>query len=184
MTFSVLRFLDHTQRRTTVGRTPLDEWSACRRYLYLTTLTTNTHALGGIRTHNLSRRADADLRLRPRGHWDRLCFRLRPPKRHLSLISTDNPASSSSCLTHYDPWGMLWNHSFTEYCCPLIWKSLSKQLQKSCYSRRQSYACFSLRGPGFDPTAVLFWVVVRKVTLRWGFLRPLWILFAVSIASC
>ena len=30
-------FLDHTQRRTTVGRTPLDEWSARRRDLYLTT---------------------------------------------------------------------------------------------------------------------------------------------------
>ena len=34
-------FLDHTQRRTTVGRTPLDEWSACRRDLYLTAH--NTH---------------------------------------------------------------------------------------------------------------------------------------------
>jgi hypothetical protein len=34
-------FLDHTQRRTTVGRTLLDEWSACRRDLYLTTH--NTH---------------------------------------------------------------------------------------------------------------------------------------------
>ena len=32
-----LMFLDHTQRRSTVGRTPLDEWSACRRDLYLTT---------------------------------------------------------------------------------------------------------------------------------------------------
>ena len=31
----------HTQRRTTVGRTPLDEWSARRRDLYLTTQ--NTH---------------------------------------------------------------------------------------------------------------------------------------------
>ena len=30
-----LRFLDHTQRRTTVGRTPLDEWSARRWDLYL-----------------------------------------------------------------------------------------------------------------------------------------------------
>jgi hypothetical protein len=30
-------FLDHTQWRTTVSRTPLDEWSACRRDLYLTT---------------------------------------------------------------------------------------------------------------------------------------------------
>ena len=33
---------------------------------------TNIHAPGGIRTHNLSRRAAKDLRLRPRGHWDRL----------------------------------------------------------------------------------------------------------------
>jgi len=35
-----LMFLDHT-RRSTVGRTPLDEWSARRRDLYLTTH--NTH---------------------------------------------------------------------------------------------------------------------------------------------
>ena len=31
---------------------------------------TNIHSPGGIRTHDLSRRAAADLRLRPRGHWD------------------------------------------------------------------------------------------------------------------
>jgi len=37
-----------------------------------TTLTTNIHVPGGIRTHNLSRRAATDLRLRPRDHWDRL----------------------------------------------------------------------------------------------------------------
>jgi len=36
-----MRFLDHTQRRITDGRTPLDEWSARRRDLYLTTH--NTH---------------------------------------------------------------------------------------------------------------------------------------------
>jgi len=28
-------------------------------------------ASGWIRTHDLSKRAAADLRLRPRGHWDR-----------------------------------------------------------------------------------------------------------------
>jgi hypothetical protein len=33
---------------------------------------TNVHVHGGIRIHNPSRRADADLRLRWRGHWDRL----------------------------------------------------------------------------------------------------------------
>jgi hypothetical protein len=34
-------FLDHTQRRITVGRNPLDEWSSRRRDLYLTTHNTN-----------------------------------------------------------------------------------------------------------------------------------------------
>jgi hypothetical protein len=32
---------------------------------------TDIHDTGGIRTHDLSRRAAAGLRLRPRGHWDR-----------------------------------------------------------------------------------------------------------------
>ena len=41
MASSLLRFLDHTQRRNTVGRTPLDEWSARSRDLNLTTH--NTH---------------------------------------------------------------------------------------------------------------------------------------------
>jgi hypothetical protein len=34
---SFTRFLDHTKQRATVGRTPLDEWSARLRDLYLTT---------------------------------------------------------------------------------------------------------------------------------------------------
>jgi len=42
MASSFLRFLDHTQRRTTVGRTPLDAWSARHRDLYLTTHNTQT----------------------------------------------------------------------------------------------------------------------------------------------
>ena len=41
MASSFLRFLDYTQRRTIVGRTSLDEWSARRRDLYLTAH--NTH---------------------------------------------------------------------------------------------------------------------------------------------
>jgi len=70
---SFTKFLDHTRRRTTFGRTPLDRLSSRRRILYNTqhSQQTNIHAPGGIRTHNLSRRADEDLRLRPRGHWDR-----------------------------------------------------------------------------------------------------------------
>jgi len=49
-------------RHTTLGRSPLDEWSALRRDFSLTTH--NTHkrhpCLGGIRTHNPSKRAAAD----------------------------------------------------------------------------------------------------------------------------
>jgi len=41
MASSFARFLDHIKRRVTVGRTPLDEWSARRRDLYLTKH--NTH---------------------------------------------------------------------------------------------------------------------------------------------
>jgi len=71
-----LRFLDHAQRCTTVGRTPLDEWSAHRRDLYLTPDSTqhpqqtNIHAPGGIWIHDLSRQAAAHLHLRQHGHWD------------------------------------------------------------------------------------------------------------------
>jgi hypothetical protein len=38
-------FLDHTQRRTTVGRTPLDESSARRRDLYVTTHDTHNRQI-------------------------------------------------------------------------------------------------------------------------------------------
>jgi hypothetical protein len=62
-------------RHTTLGRTPLDEGSARRRDLYLTTQQhsqeTDIHASGGIRTHDPSKRAAVDPRLRRHGHWDR-----------------------------------------------------------------------------------------------------------------
>jgi hypothetical protein len=75
----ITRFLDHTKWRATVSRTPLDEWSARRRDLYLTihTQQTNIHTPGGIRTHDRSRRAALDLRLRPRGLWDRHSYNLQ-----------------------------------------------------------------------------------------------------------
>jgi hypothetical protein len=38
-------FLDHTQRRSTVGRTPLDEWSPHRRDLYITTHDTHNRPI-------------------------------------------------------------------------------------------------------------------------------------------
>jgi len=72
-------FLNHTQRRNTVGRTLLYEWSARRWDLYLTPHNTQkkqtSMPLRGIRTNNLSGRAAADVHLRPRGHWYRLFWR-------------------------------------------------------------------------------------------------------------
>ena len=71
---SLLRFRDYTHTHTALGRTPLEERSARRRDLYLTTQhwqETNIHTPGGIRTHNPSKRTAADPRLKSRG----LCYR-------------------------------------------------------------------------------------------------------------
>ena len=71
-----MRFINHTRWRITVGRNLLGEWSARRRDFY--PITHNTHNRqtsirpGGIRTHNLSRWAAADLSLRLCGPWERL----------------------------------------------------------------------------------------------------------------
>jgi len=59
--------VDHTQRHTTFGRVPLDEWSARRRDLNLAIQNTweketEIHACGGIRTRSLSKRADTGLK--------------------------------------------------------------------------------------------------------------------------
>jgi hypothetical protein len=52
---SFMRFLYHNQRRTTLGRTHLDEWLARRSDFYLTKQNTqqpDIHARGKIRTQN------------------------------------------------------------------------------------------------------------------------------------
>jgi hypothetical protein len=41
---------------------------------------TNIRAPGGIQTHDPSKRAAADPRLRPHGHWDRLSFNVSDRK--------------------------------------------------------------------------------------------------------
>jgi hypothetical protein len=71
---SLLHLITHTHTHThTLGRTPLNEGSACRRDIYLTTHNNHkSHSPSGIRTRNLSKRAAADRRLRPDGHRDRL----------------------------------------------------------------------------------------------------------------
>ena len=77
---------------------PLDEWSVRRRDLCLTTHSnheeTDIHSRG-IRTRNPSKRAAADPRLRPRGHWDR----------KFTFLHTNN---SKSRLFRWVGWGGGW----------------------------------------------------------------------------
>jgi len=64
----------HYRGFTTLGMTPLDEWLALRRNLYLTTHTVPKRQTSippsGIRPHSPSKQAASDPLLRPRGHWD------------------------------------------------------------------------------------------------------------------
>jgi hypothetical protein len=64
-----------TFRHTSLGSTPLDEWSARRRDLYLTTHSTHKrqtsiHTLGGIQTRNYCKQEAPDPPLRRHCHWD------------------------------------------------------------------------------------------------------------------
>ena len=68
-----LIFLDHTRRRTTVGRTPLDEWSARRRDLYLTTHDTHNRQISMPQAARLLR---SWVRI-PSGAWIFVCCECR-----------------------------------------------------------------------------------------------------------
>ena len=80
-----LMFLDHTQRRSTVGRTPLDEWSARRRHLYLkhTTITTAKHPCPRWDSNQRSQQASGH---RPLACWDR-GFESHRGHGYLSVVS-------------------------------------------------------------------------------------------------
>ena len=57
-----------TLRLTTLGRTPLNDWSAQRRHTQHSRQPSNTS--GAIRTRNPSNRVGADPHLRRRSHWN------------------------------------------------------------------------------------------------------------------
>jgi len=65
----------HSIRQTTLAMIPLDEWSARRRDINLTTQNTRKRQTsmlpGGIRTHNPSKQAVTYPRFRPHGPGDR-----------------------------------------------------------------------------------------------------------------
>jgi len=80
-----------TLRHITLGRTSLDDWSARRRDLYLTTHNTYKSQTSMPRRDSnpqFSKRAAADPRLRPRGQWDRHYVVLL--EQHLRLLSITN----------------------------------------------------------------------------------------------
>ena len=68
-------FLDHTQRHATVGRTPLDERSARRRDLYLTTHDTHNRQVS-MPPVGFEPKISAGVRAVPRlcGFYPGICF--------------------------------------------------------------------------------------------------------------
>ena len=79
-----LMFLDHTQRRTTVGRTPLDELSARRRDLCLTTHDTHNKQIS-MPPVGFEPKISAGERPAARSHF---------PKIHSNIILPSTPGSS------------------------------------------------------------------------------------------
>jgi hypothetical protein len=92
--------------------------SSSQRPLPDNTQQTNIHASGGIRTHDRSRRAAVNLRLRARGHWDRhwevgwrwinggnmadgvACGRNDLNLANMGAVSLSNSRSQSSSTSH------------------------------------------------------------------------------------
>ena len=97
------RFLHHTQRRTLVGRIlwTSDQLVAETSTWQHTTLT-KRQTSAGIRTHNLSGRAAADLRLRPRGYW-RLRHCATSRKVAGSIFHWHNPSGRTMALGSTQP---------------------------------------------------------------------------------
>ena len=68
------------------------------------TLPDNTHKREtsmppvGIRTHNLSRRANADQRLRPRGHWDRHNIMRKNNLTSKYFVKVNSLENATTCL--------------------------------------------------------------------------------------
>jgi hypothetical protein len=99
----------HSVKHTALSSTPLDEWSSRRRGLYLTTQHSqeaDIHAPGGIRTHNPSKRAAADPRLRQRGQLDQqvgsmVLINVDTCQKKHSLI-TKNTTCQGAC------WNVIW----------------------------------------------------------------------------
>jgi len=92
MASSFTRFLVHAQEAPlSVGLLWTNDQLIAETSTWQHSQQTNIHAPSRIRTHNLSRRAAADPRLRPRGHWEHVsswsCSQaVRKPVWHIPLL--------------------------------------------------------------------------------------------------
>jgi hypothetical protein len=128
---SFTRFLDHTQRRTTLGRTPLVEWSARHRDLYLTTHKSHNGQTsippGGIRTYNSIKREVADLRLRKRDHWDWPGIIFRNPNNRSPWVVLVCSSGEQNRGEHRNVHKILYLYTGVcvfVYTCQITWKCL------------------------------------------------------------
>ena len=97
-----------------------------------TTPTTDFHAPCGIRTHNPSKRAAADLRLRPGSHWDRLDYLL---KTRILMNSWHPLGVGVTCTSMWIdfPEELLTNRTvFTKTQCTVLFPSLEANGFSSC----------------------------------------------------
>ena len=141
-----------THTHTTVGRTPLYEWSARCIDLYLATRDTHNRQTSmppdGILTHDLSRRGTTGPRLRTRGLWDH--YRL--------LLHT-----VSSIYSFH-----LFRSSSLFFCvmCFFLFKTLRGNAKRECLIRRISPSVrmrhLVFRRTDFHEICVFFWKFCRE----------------------
>jgi hypothetical protein len=137
-----------------------------------TTLITHKHPCsGGIRTHNPSRRAAADPRLRQRGHWDR----------HHSSIG-DLPTVVCLSLIEEHLRGGLWPLGLSSHETKLL-RSVNKHLNKLyalCYSIY--IKCFTQSQHKYIVNNTWFWL---HVSVYQTICRPIFIIWEIhSISAC
>jgi hypothetical protein len=76
------------------------------------TVTTDRHASRGIRTHNTSKQAEADLRLfRPRGHRDGHLYCLVKEFRLIDVLGVGDFKTSRCCENEWTWWGVLFRNT-------------------------------------------------------------------------
>jgi hypothetical protein len=136
-----------TLRHTTLGRTPMDEWSARRSTQQMQQI--DIHAPGGIRSHNPSMPAATDTRHRMRGRWDRQKVKI------LRKITGEETLQLTLILLEW------WKRGGTNWCSlyfVLLVKSTNKDLWLGKLRAR-----FHFREDDIDGR-----IILKCVWVKWG----------------